>query len=327
MNETELNSTLKDSDCQSEFKTNPVLPEQAGERLDKFLVRQIGQLSRNQFIRLIESDQVIETGRNQTVSDADYRVKTGDCFCVHLPDAAPAEPEPEPIKLDILYEDDDLLVVNKPAGLVVHPGAGNYNGTLVNALLAHCGASLSGIGGVKRPGIVHRIDKETSGILAIAKNDMAHQKLSEQFACHSIQRVYQAVVYGIPLPQGKIEGNIGRSPRNRQKMAIVSTGGKPAVTHYKLIKKLYQERAALIECRLETGRTHQIRVHMTSIGHPLVGDKTYGNPPKGTPDILRQFPRQALHAAVLTFVHPRTGETLSFSTPLPEDMSCLVKNG
>ncbi len=304
----------------TKLMTALVDPENKGMRLDKFLSIRL-PFSRSRIAALIENGHVLPS------LAADTKVKPGQVFTVNIPEAIEATPRPQKIELNILYEDADLIVIDKPAGMVVHPGAGNFEGTLVNALLAHCGNSLSGIGGVKRPGIVHRIDKETSGILAIAKNDMAHQKLSEQFACHSIQRVYQAVVYGIPLPQGKIEGNIGRSPRNRQKMAIVSTGGKPAVTHYKLIKKLYQERAALIECRLETGRTHQIRVHMTSIGHPLVGDKTYGNPPKGTPDILRQFPRQALHAAVLTFVHPRTGETLSFSTPLPEDMSCLVKNG
>ena len=304
----------------TKLMTALVDPENKGMRLDKFLSIRL-PFSRSRIAALIENGHVLPS------LAADTKVNPGQVFTVNIPEAIEATPRPQKIELNILYEDADLIVIDKPAGMVVHPGAGNFEGTLVNALLAHCGNSLSGIGGVKRPGIVHRIDKETSGILAIAKNDMAHQKLSEQFACHSIQRVYQAVVYGIPLPQGKIEGNIGRSPRNRQKMAIVSTGGKPAVTHYKLIKKLYQERAALIECRLETGRTHQIRVHMTSIGHPLVGDKTYGNPPKGTPDILRQFPRQALHAAVLTFVHPRTGETLSFSTPLPEDMSCLVKNG
>lgn len=325
MNETELNSTLKDSDCQSEFKTNPVLPEQAGERLDKFLVRQIGQLSRNQFIRLIESDQVIETGRNQTVSDADYRVKTGDCFCVHLPDAAPAEPEPEPIKLDILYEDDDLLVVNKPAGLVVHPGAGNYNGTLVNALLAHCGASLSGIGGVKRPGIVHRIDKDTSGILVVAKNDFTHVRLSEQFAAHTIERIYQAVVWGhVQRLSGVVSGNIGRSRTNRKKMAIVKGGGKSATTHYERVAVLGGGIATHIQCVLETGRTHQIRVHMASIGHSLVGDAVYGVVPKSAPAFAKFFPRQALHAGFLAFQHPRTLERLAFEVDMPADMQQLL---
>jgi 23S rRNA pseudouridine1911/1915/1917 synthase len=208
--------------------------------------------------------------------------------------------------------------------MVVHPGAGNHTGTLVNALLAHCGDSLSGIGGVKRPGIVHRIDKETSGVLVIAKNDLAHQHLSEQFAVHSIKRIYQAFVYGMPS-SGRIEGNIGRSSANRQKMAIVQTGGKPAVTHYRLIKPLFGGKASWIECQLETGRTHQIRVHMTSIGHPLVGDKTYGHAPKGTPEILRLFPRQALHAGLLGFIHPRTDEYMEFSAPMPEDMTLLTE--
>lgn len=325
MNETDLNSILKDTDCQSEFKTTPVLPEQAGERLDKFLVQQIGQLSRNQFIRLIESDQVIETGRNQAVSEADYRVKTGDCFWVHLPDAVPAEPEPEVIKLDILYEDDDLLVVNKPAGLVVHPGAGNYNGTLVNALLAHCGDSLSGIGGVKRPGIVHRIDKDTSGILVVAKNDFTHVRLSEQFAAHTIERVYQAVVWGhVQRLSGVVSGNIGRSCTNRQKMAIVKVGGKSATTHYERVSVLGGGIATHIQCVLETGRTHQIRVHMASIGHSLVGDAVYGVVPKSAPEFAKFFPRQALHAGFLAFQHPKTLERLAFEVDMPSDMQQLL---
>ncbi len=304
----------------TKLMTALVSQENKGMRLDKFLSVCL-PFSRSRIASFIENGHV------SPALAADTKVVPGQIFTVHIPEAVEATPRPQEIQLNILYEDDDLIVIDKSAGMVVHPGAGNPEGTLVNALLAHCGDSLSGIGGVKRPGIVHRIDKETSGILVIAKNDMAHQKLSEQFACHSIHRVYQAIVYGLPQTEGTVEGNIGRSPRNRQKMAIVSTGGKPAVTHYRLLKTLYQRRAALVECRLETGRTHQIRVHMTSIGHPLVGDKTYGNPPKGTPDILRHFPRQALHAAVLAFAHPRTGKTLSFSTPLPQDMALLIKSG
>ena len=325
MSETQSEIIPEDALCQSEFKTDPVLKEQAGERLDKFLVKSIGQLSRNQFIRLIETDQVMEMTHQQVISEADYRVKEGDCFEVHLPKAVPAEPEPEKIKLDILYEDEDLLVVNKPAGLVVHPGAGNYNGTLVNALLAHCGDSLSGIGGVKRPGIVHRIDKDTSGILVVAKNDFTHVRLSEQFAAHTIERIYQAVVWGhVQRLSGVVSGNIGRSRTNRQKMAIVKVGGKPATTHYERVAVLGGGIATHIQCVLETGRTHQIRVHMASIGHSLVGDAVYGVVPKSAPAFARFFPRQALHAGFLAFQHPRTLERLAFEVDMPSDMQHLL---
>lgn len=327
MSETQSEIIPEDALCQSEFKTKVATQEEAGERLDKFLVRQIGQLSRNQFIRLIETDQVIEVGRHQIISEADYRVKSGDCFLVRLPDAVPAEPEPEKIELDILYEDDDLLVVNKPAGLVVHPGAGNYNGTLVNALLAHCGDSLSGIGGVKRPGIVHRIDKDTSGILVVAKNDFTHVRLSEQFAAHTIERIYQAVVWGhLQRLSGVVSGNIGRSRTNRQKMAIVKVGGKPATTHYERVNVLAGGIATHIQCVLETGRTHQIRVHMASIGHSLIGDSVYGVVPKAAPAFAKFFPRQALHAGFLAFQHPRTLERLDFEVPMPADMQELLRD-
>jgi 23S rRNA pseudouridine1911/1915/1917 synthase len=223
--------------------------------------------------------------------------------------------------LDILYEDEDLLVVNKPAGLVVHPGAGNPRGTLVNALLAHCQDSLSGIGGVKRPGIVHRIDKDTSGILVVAKNDWTHQRLSEQFAEHTIERIYQAFVWGyVQKTTGVVTGDIGRSPQNRQKMAIVTRNGKKAVTHYERLAIFGGGIASHIQCILETGRTHQIRVHMASLGHSLIGDPVYGSIPKGAPDCAKYFPRQALHAGFLGFTHPRTGERLSFEAPMPIDM-------
>lgn len=288
-----------------------------GLRLDKFLSLRT-ELSRSRIGALIEQGHVYPP------FDADFKVQAGQSFKVEIPPAIEAAPSAQSIPLDILYEDDDLIVINKPAGLVVHPGAGNTDGTLVNALLYHCGDSLSGIGGVKRPGIVHRIDKETSGVLVIAKNDAAHQNLSEQFSVHSIHRVYNAIVYGMPPLSGTVTGNIGRSPTDRQKMAIVATGGKRAVTHYKLLKPLFNGKASLVECKLETGRTHQIRVHLTSIKHPLVGDKTYGHAPKGTPEILRLFPRQALHAAELGFIHPKTGKFMLFKAPLPQDMQLLL---
>ncbi len=305
MNETEILHIIANEDSD------------VGLRLDKFLTLKTN-LSRSRILSLIKE------GHLKPAAAPDLKVAFGQVFELELPPAEPATPQAQKIPLDILYEDDDLIVLNKPAGMVVHPAAGNFSGTLVNALLAHCGDSLSGIGGVKRPGIVHRIDKETSGILVVAKNDTAHQKLSEQFSVHSIHRVYQAIVYGFSPPSGTVQGNIGRSPSNRQKMAIVTQGGKPAVTHFHLIKPLFNGKASLIECRLETGRTHQIRVHMTSIKHPLVGDKTYGNAPKGTPEILRIFPRQALHAAQLGFIHPRTGKKLLFKAPLPLDMQLLL---
>lgn len=319
-----MDSNKKNQICQK--RTTPVVQkEQNGLRLDKFLADVFKDMSRNQCIRLITGEHVFSGPNNMPVYEPDVRVKTGDFFTVEIPDAEEAEPIPESIQLDIVYEDNDLLVVNKPAGLVVHPGAGNYNGTLVNALLAHCGDSLSGIGGVKRPGIVHRIDKDTSGILVVAKNDFTHVRLSEQFSAHSIERIYQAVVWGLTDKEGRIEGNIGRSNTNRQKMAIVRMGGKPAVTHYGRVEVFGNGLASHIQCVLETGRTHQIRVHMTSIGHPLIGDGTYGHPPKNAPDFARVFPRQALHAGFLSFTHPRTNERLTFTVPMPDDMNALIE--
>ena len=289
-----------------------------GMRVDKFLAS-VTDLSRTRIAALLEKGMITPQ------VEADDKVIPGQVFTILIPEAEPAIPLAEKIKLDILYEDTDLIVLNKPAGMVVHPGAGNTNGTLVNALLAHCGDSLSGIGGVKRPGIVHRIDKDTSGVLVIAKNDFTHQALSEQFAIHSIKRIYQAIVYGIPPVSGTITGHIGRSSSNRQKMAVVHSGGKLATTHYRVIKPLFNGKACWIECQLETGRTHQIRVHMTSIKHPLVGDAVYGSAPKGTPEILRIFPRQALHAGFLSFVHPRFNREVSFSAGLPQDMDLLIQ--
>ena len=262
------------------------------------------------------------------VRDPAIKVKGGETFTLAVPDPEPAHNEPQEIALGIVYEDEHLLVVDKPAGLVVHPAAGNRDGTMVNALLHHCGGSLSGIGGVARPGIVHRIDKDTSGLLVVAKSDVAHEGLARQFADHSLERAYLAVVNGHPSPpQGTVSGRIGRSDANRKKMAVLpnnSSRGKHAVTHYKVLQKM--DRCALVECRLETGRTHQVRVHLASIGHALLGDPLYGRANPQLRPILQRlgFHRQALHAAVLGFVHPVTGGQLRFVSDLPPDMGELI---
>lgn len=302
---------------------------QAAMRLDKWLAERLPDISRSRLKALIESGRVCLDGVPAT--DAGRRLKGAEICVLDIPAAQPADPEAEAIALTVVYEDDDLIVIDKPAGMVVHPAAGNHSATLVNALLHHCGGSLSGIGGVKRPGIVHRLDKDTSGLLVAAKTDAAHQGLAEQFATHSLTRAYRAVCWGVPLPrQGEIEGNIGRSSSNRKKMAIVERGGKPALTRYR-VDKTYGQTAALIECRLATGRTHQIRVHMTSIGHPLIGDPLYGRQtgrgkglPAETRVLLTDFPRQALHAFLLGFLHPTTGKTLLFESKIPKDFNELT---
>ena len=290
-------------------------------RLDKFLAENFPDYSRNQFIHLIETGAVQIQGQKTSLSPDD-KVMAGATYIITPSEPIEADPKPENIPLDIIYEDNDLLVVNKPAGLVVHPGAGNWTGTLVNGLLYHCGDSLSGINGVRRPGIIHRIDKETSGLLVVAKNDKAHVGLAKQFEIHSIQRTYDAFVWGLTPELGRIEGNIGRSSTNRQKMALVTRGGKTAITHYERMDA-FGITASHIKCHLETGRTHQIRVHMTSIKHPLIGDNLYGHAPKGSPETIRQFPRQALHAGLLGFIHPITQKQMVFEVPLPEDLKNL----
>ena len=290
-------------------------------RLDKFLADSFPQYSRNQFIRLIEEGAIQIQGKKAKLSPDD-KVMIGATYTIIPPAPKEANPDPENIPLDIVYEDNDLLVINKPAGLVVHPGAGNWTGTMVNALLYHCGNSLSGINGIRRPGIVHRIDKDTSGLLVIAKNDQAHVGLSKQFEVHSIQRTYDAFVWGLTPETGRVEGNIGRSNTNRQKMAIVKMGGKPAITHFERVDA-YGITASHIKCHLETGRTHQIRVHLTSIKHPLIGDDVYGHAPTGAPETIRTFPRQALHAGLLGFIHPITQKQMVFEVPLPEDLKTL----
>jgi 23S rRNA pseudouridine1911/1915/1917 synthase len=308
--------------------TLKVLPSQAGMRLDRWLADSLPELSRSRLQSLIEQGALSSGG--SVVHNASRKVKEAEDYALLVPEATPAAPEAQDLALDIVYEDEHLIVIDKPAGLVVHPAAGNPDRTLVNALLHHCEGSLSGIGGVKRPGIVHRIDKDTSGLLVAAKNDHAHHVLAAQFAEHSIERVYLALCHGVPLPRhGKIEGNIGRHPIDRKKMAIVSGGGKTALTFYK-VERVFGEWAALVECRLATGRTHQIRVHMTALGHPLIGDPLYGRSRRtGTMTdaakaLLQSFPRQALHAKILGFRHPTSGELLHFESKIPRDFSSLI---
>ncbi len=296
-----------------------------GVRLDKALAEASG-LSRERVKALLGEGRITLDG--QPAPGASAKTVAGARFAIAVPPAAEAQAAPQAIPLTVVYEDDDLIVIDKPAGLVVHPAAGNPDGTLVNALLHHCGESLSGIGGVARPGIVHRIDKNTSGLLVVAKNDAAHEGLARQFADHSIERAYLAVVNGHPVPPaGTVDARIGRSDANRKKMAVLpaeTQRGKHAVTHYKTLKLM--NNCALVECRLETGRTHQVRVHLASIGHALLGDPTYGRPHAKLRPILSAlgFRRQALHAAVLGFVHPISGESIRFESELPLDMRELI---
>ena len=302
-----------------------ILPaDAAGQRLDRALADAAPSLSRERLKALMLDGAVTVAGRRPTPS---LRVVGGEEVLVTVPKATPATAEAQRIPLNIVYEDADLIVVDKPAGLVVHPAAGNPDGTLVNALLHHCAGQLSGIGAVARPGIVHRIDKDTSGLLVVAKTDLAHEGLARQFAAHSIGRRYLAVVAGRPSPPaGRIEGAIGRHPVHRKKMDIVPPGkGKPAVTHYRTLQPL--KNAALVECRLETGRTHQVRVHMASSEHPLLGDPLYGRTRAAHRDVLKSlgFGRQALHARSLQLVHPRTQENLAFESPVPSDIQELIE--
>jgi 23S rRNA pseudouridine1911/1915/1917 synthase len=297
-------------------------PAHAGWRLDRALAVAAPTLSRERLKSLIRSGAVEREGC--AVRDPATKVRGDENFRVEVPEPIPARNEPQDIALTIVFEDEHLLVVDKPAGLVVHPAAGNFDGTLVNALLHHCGGSLSGIGGVARPGIVHRIDKDTSGLLVVAKTDVAHEGLAKQFAAHSIDRRYLAIVTGVPrMSEGTVDAPLARSSTNRKKIAIVGEGrGKRAVTHWRRLKPLRD--ASLVECRLETGRTHQVRVHMASVGHPLLGDPVYGRS-KTHGKLLNelQFQRQALHATQLGFTHPMTKHRLSFASPMPPDMQEL----
>ena len=302
--------------------TATIAGDAIGWRLDRALAAAVPTLSRERLKALISSGGV--AGPAGLVRDPAVKALAGD-YLVTVPEPKPAHNEAQDIALEIVFEDEHLLVVEKPAGMVVHPAAGNFDGTLVNALLHHCAGRLSGIGGVARPGIVHRIDKDTSGLLVVAKTDVAHEGLAAQFARHSIDRRYLSITSGIPIPvAGTIDAPLARSSANRKKIAIVGEGrGKRAVTHYRIVEPL--KGAALVECRLETGRTHQVRVHMASIGHPLLGDPVYGRVRNEQREILKtlNFHRQALHAAELGFVHPVTKAKLSFKSALPSDIQEL----
>ncbi len=305
-----------------------------GLRLDKVLATQAPQYSRSRLQQLIEGGNLLLNG--EKFDNSAYKVKPGDVFEITVPPSVEALPRPQKIDLEVVYEDKDVVVINKAAGMVVHPGAGNHDGTLVNALLAYCGDELSGIGGVKRPGIVHRLDKETSGLLIVAKNDAAHKGLTEQLSSRKLKRLYQAIVWGNMSPvSGRIETQLARSREDRQKIAVVLEGGREAITDYQMLEA-YGLYASLVECRLQTGRTHQIRVHMAHIKHWLVGDPTYGKHaiprfvklhkvPEKTAEAMMRFPRQALHAAQLEFIHPISENKISLKAELPEDMKNLLK--
>ena len=316
-------------------KIELVIPEETKPlRLDKALAILYPDLSRSRLKSLIESGDVIVSGF--IIKTASHKVKAADKITLTIPPAVDDTPRPENIPLDIVYEDDDLLVINKAVGMVVHPAVGNYEGTLVNALLYHCKDNLSGIGGVKRPGIVHRLDKETSGLMVVAKNDLAHKGLSDQLQDRTLSRIYGAIVWRAPtLLKGSVDMPVGRHSSNRLKMAVMMKSGRAAITHYHMQEK-YDEAASWIECKLESGRTHQIRVHMQHIKHPLVGDPLYGLPAQEgralltragyeeeTIDKIMAFDRQALHAHKIGFIHPRTGEEMAFSSDLPEDLQNL----
>ncbi|ABS67229.1 pseudouridine synthase, RluA family [Xanthobacter versatilis] len=360
VNQAEMNQAetgLEDLD-EGFTLTVQIAAEDAGERLDRVLARRLAleapELSRTRIQRLVTEGRVSVSGR--VVGDAAGRVNAADVYTLFLPPPEAAEPVAENLPLTIVFEDAHLVVIDKPAGLVVHPAPGHASGTLVNALLYHCGDSLSGIGGVRRPGIVHRIDKDTSGLLVVAKSDLAHKGLAAQFADHGrtgpLERAYLAFVWGVPEAHGSVDAPIDRHPSHRQKMAV-RLSGRNAITHWEVQEafvghgrthlrnkgqvkgevKMEEGVASLIECRLETGRTHQIRVHMAHVGHPLLGDEVYGQGfrtketllPEDAREHLARLGRQALHAARLGFAHPVTGETLSFESQLPEDLAALAE--
>ncbi|NBC33865.1 MAG: RluA family pseudouridine synthase [Alphaproteobacteria bacterium] len=294
------------------------------DRLDRALSAALPDISRSRLKALIQAGHVWHGDRR--IGDPGARVKPGQSFDIIVPEPVSLSVEPQDIDLPILFEDEAVLVVDKPAGLVVHPGAGQPDGTLVNALLFHCGDRLSGIGGVLRPGIVHRLDKDTSGLMVVAKTDEAHMALSRQFADRSLSRAYHALVQGIPRPaEGELSWPIGRDPGDRKRMAALARGGKPALTRYRRLQ-CFGDAAALLDCTLATGRTHQIRVHLARLGHPVIGDPVYGRPVRrrdAAGAVMRDFPRQALHARQLRFRHPRTGEPVTFDSDLPADMARL----
>jgi 23S rRNA pseudouridine1911/1915/1917 synthase len=336
-NSSGIGSSLEQGSNSGQRLEVTVAGDEGSNRLDRTLAVRLPELSRSRLKALILAGSVAVKGA--PVRDPAYHVAAGDTITIDVPEAVPAEPAGEDIALDIVYEDGDIIVINKPRGLVVHPAAGHETGTLVNALIAHCGASLSGIGGVKRPGIVHRLDKDTTGLMVAAKNDRAHQSLTAQFADHgrtgAMRRGYMAFVWGVPGRQrGTVEAPIDRHPHAREKMAV-RDGGREAVTHWE-IQETFQARdgkpvAALLACQLETGRTHQIRVHLAHIGHPLMGDAVYGPHFKtkashlapGSRAALTALSRQALHAYLLALEHPQTGEILEWISDLPEDLTRL----
>lgn len=308
-----------------------VAEAEAGRRLDRLLAEALPQHSRSRIKALIEAGLV--KLESETAASPSTKVKAGQRISVTVPAVVEAPLEAQAIPLDIRYEDADLIVLDKPAGLVVHPAPGNPDHTLVNALIAHCGEGLTGIGGERRPGIVHRLDKDTSGLMVAAKSEAAHRGLVELFAARDIDRAYQGLVWGRPSPsQGSLTGNIGRSPRNRKKMAVLSRGGRPAETGYRVLRSFQQGAVSLVECRLKTGRTHQIRVHMAEAGHGLLGDPLYGRGgakrapglPQPAQDRLSALGRQALHAKSLGFQHPVTQRVLQFDSELPPDMCALI---
>jgi len=299
------------------LKQEYIVPEKSsGLRIDKFLTESCPDYTRSFLQKLLKSELVEVNGKPVKSS---YKTAAGDTVTFEVPEAVEAEITAQEMPLDILYEDEDVILINKPKGMVVHPAAGHYEGTLVNGLMHHCREQLSGINGVMRPGIVHRIDMDTTGVLIVCKNDLAHNSIAEQLKVHSITRKYYAVVFGsLKDDEGTIHAPIGRHPNDRKKMSINSKNGKDAVTHYKVLERFHGY--TLVECRLETGRTHQIRVHMASIGHPLLGDQVYG--PAKQPFRLQG---QTLHAGVLGFLHPRTGEYMEFSAPLPKYFEELLE--
>lgn len=315
---------------QSAQHTVEVAAEQAGARVDRVLADALPQLSRSRLKALIEAGRLSAGAR--TIAEPATRVKPGQRLVLAVPPAAPARPEGQDIPLAVVYEDAAVIVVDKPAGLVVHPAPGNPDGTLVNALIRHCGASLQGIGGERRPGIVHRLDKETSGLMVAAKTEAAHQALVAQFAGRTIARRYRALAWGVPHPaSGRLTGAIGRSPHNRKKMAVLERGGRPAATRYRVLQALAGGTVSELACELETGRTHQVRVHLAHAGHPLVSDPLYG---RARPRALGDLPedaraavtalgRQALHAERLGFRHPDSGAWLDFARDVPADMATV----
>ena len=310
--------------------------KQVGQRIDKYIALNLREFSRSKIIQLIKSSNITV---NNNIVDPDYKISLGDHISVNIQLANETPIIGENIKLNIVYEDKDLIVINKPAGIVMHPGAGNKTGTIVNALINHCGDELKFVGDAQRPGIVHRIDKDTSGLVVIAKNDFTHKHLSDQFASHSIERVYIAVCWNKISPaNGKIKSLLSRSNRNRTKMMSSVSRGKVAITHYKTLENLKNKKnqivATVLECRLETGRTHQIRVHLTEKGNPLIGDRTYGRSPQSklrslsdrAVQSIKMLPGQALHAQSLGFLHPKEEKMLNFQSVMPDYLSKLVNS-